>query len=450
MVRKLMLPLVVLTLLSLPWMALAAENPQPQDKPLALDDCLRMGYANSQDLKLAGKNVDVAEEGVKQASGSFWPTLKYALDYQKASSGSVTYVPTGTTTDGAWKWQAIDMSDHSYSGTLSLNLSLYSGGKLTKGLKVALLKLASAKEDERAAKQKLTYNIKADFYSLWLAEQELKVAKSSYDNLKQHFEQVEKFYKVGSKSKYELLQAEVAWKRRQPTVIAAENSVDIAKLNLATLIGMDKNQELAISYDDSLLQVPDQITLTLQPLLEDAYQKRPEVHQAIQNTQISKLNTAIAKAGYKPTLSLSGTYGNDGDTSSVNDWDNETWTLSVGLSGLLFDGPTTLSKIKEAKINEQIAAIADTKTRDSIRQDVQTALQGLKEDLSSINSNQANIDLAKESLRMTEVRFEAGMNTTLDLKDAQLSLDEAADGYYEGVSAYLTALAKLDYVLGKD
>jgi outer membrane protein TolC len=450
MLRKLILPLFIFTLLSFPWMVSAAENPQPQDKPLSLDDCLGIGYSNSQDLKLAVKNLNIAEEGVKQAAGSFWPTLQYALNYKKTSSGSVAYIPTGTTTDGAWKWQAVDTPDHSYSGTISLNLTLYSGGKLTKNLKVALLKLASAKEDQRAAKQKLTYNIKADFYSLWLAEQELKVAKNSYDNLKQHFEQVEKFYKVGSKSKYELLQAEVAWKKQQPMVIAAENSVEIAKLNLATLIGTSKNQDLKIGYDDSLLQVPDQITLSLQSLLEEAYQKRPETHQAIQNTQIAKLNSAIAKAAYKPTLSLSGTYGNDGDTSAVSDWNDETWTLSVGLSGLLFDGRTTLSKIKEAKINEQIAAIQDTKTRDSIRQDVQTALQGLKEDLSSINSNQANIDLAKESLRMTEVRFEAGMNTTLDVKDAQLSLDEAADGYYEGISAYLTALAKLDYVLGKD
>jgi outer membrane protein TolC len=449
MVRKLWLPLVVLTLLSVPWIVSAAEVTRPQDKTLTLANCLEIGYANSQDLELAEKNMNVAQEGVRQAAGSFWPTLNYALNYQKANAGSVTYVPLSTNSSG-WTWQTIDIPDHSYSGTLSLKLPLYSGGKLTGSLKVALLKLASAREDERAAKQKLTYNIKAAFYSLWLTEQELKVAQGSYDNLKQHFEQVEKYYQVGSKSKYELLKAEVAWKKQQPTVIAAESSVINAKLNLATLIGMGKDQDLAIRYDDSLLQVPDQITLTLQPLLEQAYQSRPEIHQAIQNTQIAKLNTKIAKAGYKPTLSLSGTYGNDGTSSSPNDWNDETWTLSVGLNGLLFDGPTTLSKIKEAKTNEQIAAIKDSKTRDSIRQDVQTVLQGLKEDLSSINSNQANIDLAKESLRMTEIRFEAGMNTTLDVKDAQLSLDEAADGYYEGVSAYLTASAKLDYVLGKD
>jgi outer membrane protein len=447
MLKKALLPLVILTVLILPLTAFATEGSQSQEKTLSLADCLKIGYANSQGLKLAAKNVNVAQEGVKQAAGSFWPTLNYSLGYDKANAGSVTYVQKNTTT---WnEWEAINIADHSYSGALSLSMPLYSGGKLTSSLKVALLKLASAKEDERTAKQKLTYDIKAAFYTLWLAEQELKVAQTSYDNLQQHYEQVEKAYKVGNKSKYELLKAEVAWKKEKPTVIVAENTVIIAKLNLATLIGMGKEQELEISYDDSLLQVPDQIGQTFQPLLEEAYKQRPEIHQAVQNTQIAKLNTAIAKAGYKPTLSLDGTYESTGTTTATSDWD-ESWTLAVGLSGLLFDGPTTLSKIKEAKTNEQIAAITDTKTRDEIRQAVQTALQGLKEDLASVISNQANIELAKESLRMTEARFEAGMATTLDVKDSQLSLDEASDGYYEGVSAYFTALAKLDYVLGRD
>ncbi|HBF38799.1 MAG TPA: hypothetical protein DDW50_15960, partial [Firmicutes bacterium] len=62
----------------------------------------------------------------------------------------------------------------------------------------------------------------------------------------------------------------------------------------------------------------------------------------------------------------------------------------------------------------------------------------------------AQIDLAKENLWMTQSRFHDGLSTNMDVLDAEFALDQASNSYYSGVSAYLTALAKLDYVMGKD
>lgn len=40
--------------------------------------------------------------------------------------------------------------------------------------------------------------------------------------------------------------------------------------------------------------------------------------------------------------------------------------------------------------------------------------------------------------------------TAMDVRDSQLVLDQALDGYYRGIAAYLTALAKMDLAVGKD
>lgn len=449
MTKKLGFPFVILALLCLPLTVFAVDSGEAQAKALTLTDCLKIGYDNSQDIKKASKSVDVAWEGVKQAAGGFFPTLEYSLGYTKNSYNSVSYIPTNTTAT-SWTWQEIDAGDQAFSGALTLSWTLYDGGKLTGNLKVAWLDFDSAKEDLRSAKQELTYNIKAYFYALWLAEQQLKVAQASYDNLQQHYEQVKKQFEVEKKAKYDLLKAEVAWKEEAPTLLSAKNSVKTAKLDLATALGLGKQTDLEISYDDSLLQIPTQPEMNLQSLLEEAYRQRPEIRQSEQNIKIAKWNRVIARAGYLPSLTLSGTSSNGGTDSNYKEWDDKTWTLSVGLSGLLFDGPTTLSKIKEAKLNEQIAAIEDSQERDTVRKGIQSAIQNIQQYYASVGVNQDNIALDQEALRMTQIKFNAGMATTLDVKDAQLSLDEAKDDYYEEIADYLTALAKLDYVLGKD
>ncbi len=449
MIRKLWFPLALLALFSVPFTVLADDTGRGLSKVLTLADCLKIGYENSQEIKKANKNVEVAREGVKQAAGNFCPSLKYSLGYDKNSSDTVNYVPASKDS-GGWTWKEIDSGDEAFSAALKLSWTLYDGGKLTGNLKVAWLDLDSAKEDLRSAKQELTYNIKSDFYALWMAEQQLKVAQASSDNLKQHYEQVKKQYDVGKKAKYDLLKAEVAWKEKEPTLLSAKNSVKTAQLNLATALGLGKQEAVKISYDDSLLQIPAQPEMDFQSLLDEAYKQRPEIRQSEQNIKSANWNRVIARAGYLPSLTLEGSSSNDGDTSNYKEWDDKTWTLSVGLSGLLFDGPATLSKIKEAKLNEEIAAIEDTQERDTVRKDIQSAIQNIQQYYASVGVNQDNVALDQESLRMTQIKFEAGMATTLDVKDSQLSLDEAMDDYYQEIANYLTALAKLDYALGRD
>ena len=50
---------------------------------------------------------------------------------------------------------------------------------------------------------------------------------------------------------------------------------------------------------------------------------------------------------------------------------------------------------------------------------------------------------------MTEIRVDNGMATTMDIMDAQLALDQALTGYYQGVVSYLTADAKVDLVMAR-
>jgi outer membrane protein TolC len=436
--------IIIVIGLSSTTLAISSDGQQTQPEILSLGNCLDIALKNSPEIQAAAQNVKIAREQVRQAEGGLLPVLGYEITGSNSNEDQIGWsflVPGG-------RFHTKELS----TGSISLTQPLYTGGRLTQGIKMAKLNLETAIEDERKTRQTLTFNVKAAYYQAWLAEQRLKVAEASYDNLGRHVQRVESFYEVGKASKFDLLRAEVQHENLKPALIKAQNGVVLTKLNLTNIIGLDKTRQYRVEYDLTKLQLPGHVEQDPQTLLDQAYQNRPELQKFQKMQEMAKVQTAMAYAGYKPTVAIVGTYeGVSYGEIDPGAWkDNSAWTLVLDVKGNFFDGFITQAKISAAKLNQKLVIINETKLRDGIYLDVEQALQNLSESLETSHANQANMELAKESLEMTEAKFEARMATTMDVRDSQVALDQALNGYYEGVSAYLTALAKLDLAVGKE
>lgn len=436
MIRKKISYLLVLLMLTLPIGVLAAENPNPPAQPdeLTLNQCLDMALKNNKSIQEAEKNVAIARDAVKQAEAAFGPTVGYQVSQDISD---VTQYKVGSSYE---KTELI--------AGLSASLPLYTGGLLENQLKLSKLQLESAKETARKSKQQLIYNVKQAFYNVWLAEQILQVQQSSYANMQQHVVRVEALYKVGTASKFELLRAEVQRDTLKPKVISAQNQLALAKLQLATTIGLPKEKSYNVVYDINTLQLPKSVNLNLQKILDEAYQNRAELRQLRQLAEIKKTQTKMAENGYKPNVALTATYGGVNKYPSLSDW-TTAFELTLSVTGKVYDR-TIQTKVDQARGSEELTAIQEADLQDQIRLDAEQAIQNLELGIETTQANQANLELAKESLRMTQARFNNGMATTMDIMDAQLALDQAYNGYYQGVVTYLIAEAKIDMVTGRD
>lgn len=442
MLRKLLMTFCVIALITLPGMVFAAQSAPflAQPEILSLDRCLEMASNNSQQIKAAAKEVEIAKAGVKEVTGGFWPKLDYSIIALKAEEPIYPYPisPYNLSTD--------------YSGaSVSLTQPLYLGGKLTSGVKLAKGQLNMALENERKTKQQLTFQVKQAFYQVWLAERMLKVAQSSYDNLEHHVEQIASFYQEGTVSKFELLRAKVQRDSLKPQLIAAQNGLKLAKLSMAVLIGFPKEQPYSVEYDSDKLQLPEEFKSVMEQVLESAYQNRPEMRQIKQVEAMHQYQMKLAESGYKPNVALIGQYQGGSLDYTPSNWNNSKyWTLTLSITGNLFDGFSTPAKVSGAKENVELTTIQESGLRDQIRLDIEQSVQSIQESLEVIQANQSNINLAKESLELTQARFTEGMATTMDIIDSQLAMDQALNGYYRGIAFYLTAEAKLDLASGKD
>jgi len=402
--------------------ALAADQP---NNILTLEKALELAYQNSPSLQAASQKVAIAREELRKAEAAFKPSVDYNL-------GLLKY-------DGE---QPLTQSDEGASGSITATWPLYTGNKLELALQISKAQLNIALENERQVKQKLTYNVKEAYYRVWMAEELLKVAQSSYANLDQHLNKVKQLYNVGNASKYDVLQAEVQKESLKPQVIKAENNVTLAKLALATLIGIDKNSTFTVEHRETEIQ-PNPLPSTSQ-LMDLAFSHRSELKQLKYQSEIANYQVQLASSEYKPNVYVSGSYGFESSKWSPDSWDPQ-FKLILGVQGNFYKA-TIKPETDIAKGQLELLAIQERDLKDAIHLEVEQVVQSILESIESIKANQANIELAKESLRMTQARYDAGMATTMDITDAQLALDKALTGYYQGIADYLTACAKLDLV----
>jgi outer membrane protein len=436
MVCKKICGILVLALLSLSTPVWASVDPQTITQPeiLSLQQCLDLAYQNNKQIEAKEKKVAIAKEAVQEAKAGFWPVVNYQVERDQSN---VTQYEVGTAYEKT-----------KLTAWVVASLPLYTGGILQNNLKLARIQLDSAREDLRQVRQQLAFEVKQAYYNLWLADQIAQVQQASYRNLDRHVARVAARYQNETASKLEVLRAKVQRDTLKPKVINAKNQVVLAKLKLATLTEYPKDKFYDVQYNADELEMPETVNLALQEVLEEAYQNRPELRQLQQMAEMKNILTTMKAASFKPNVAVNVGYGGVNKDISLNDW-YDAWSLTFSVGGKIYDRKIQ-AKINQAKGEAEVAAISEADLRDRIRFDAQQSLQNLEASIENTRANQGSIDLAKESLRMTALKVNNGMATTMDLMDDQLALDQALTGYYQGIVSYLIAEAQLELLVGKN
>ncbi|MBR2273820.1 MAG: TolC family outer membrane protein [Alphaproteobacteria bacterium] len=166
---------------------------------------------------------------------------------------------------------------------------------------------------------------------------------------------------------------------------------------------------------------------TLETALAKAYDYNPALKAARAGTQATDENVALAKSGYRPTLTVEGGYSDTkiNTNAPVKPIDGYNRSLTATISQPVFRGFKTMNSIKSAKSY----AKASQANLMAIEQDVmlQAAIAYLDvlQDEAIVKLQKNNEKLLKKELEETKERFNVGEVTTTDLSQARASYASA-------------------------
>lgn len=415
----------------------AARDSVDIDLPAALEIALD----ESPTVRIAGKEIARKEYALKETRSGLLPNLSLGAAYsrtlqkQKMSIGE-QQIEVGT--------------DNQWSAGLSLSLPLVAPA-LWQTLRLSETDIRLAAEQARSSRITLIGAVKNAYYSLLNAKDSYEVLKVSYANAELSARIATDKYEQGLVSEYDKLRADVQLRNQKPPLIAAENAVRLADMQLKVLMGLDIDEP--IRFTGSLSDFEPEMVQNMALLTADtSLSANTELRQIDIQARQLELAWRITRSQYLPTLGLSGNY----QWSSLNSdfrIGHYRWfpyaTVGLTLSIPIYEGSAKRHRLAQDRISiEQL----ELQREDLVRQlelSVQNSLNGIEKSIEEVGSNRESVYEAERAYSISQKRYEVGSGNLLELNDSEVALTRARLAYNQSIYNYLTARADLEATLGK-
>ena len=409
---------------------------------LTLDKALEIALSENPTMKVAGQEIQLKKEAKKEAYGGLFPEVSLTGSYSRTLKKQTMVMDFGGES------QTIQVgSDNSYNGGLNVSLPVFAP-TLYKSINLTKTDVELAVEKARSSKLDLVNQVTKAYYQLLLAQDSYKVLLQSYAQAEANYEVVKAKYEQGTVSEYDKIRADVQVRSLKPSVVSAGNGVNLARLQLQVLMGMDTEVEIAADgnlKDYEMVMFRRQMESNQLNLNNNSDLKQLDLNADL-------LKKTVQRTNFMPTLAASFNYSY---TSLNNDFkmSHYKWfpysTVGLSLSIPLFKA-SNFTKVKQTKIQMQQLAENRTNVYRQLTMQATSYLDNMAAITEQGVSNKEGIVQAEKGRLIAQKRYEVGKGTILELNDSEVALTQAQLTYNQSIYDYLVAKADLDQVLGRE
>lgn len=312
-----------------------------------------------------------------------------------------------------------------FSANVALNWMLYDFGGRGATTEQTKNYLQQAEFTYNALLHDTVLAINQAYFDLLSNEAVLKSAQETVKSYKKSFEETTKRYELGMVSLSDKLLAQTTYQKSELEVIAAQNSIEKSRANLATLLNLptDTKFDLQQPSDKKDFEKLEQ-DIPVQEMMELALKLRPELSGALSAREAAQQGVYIARAGYFPTISAVANAGY-GDTWKHQSPYQKNASVGLSIDVPLFSGFQTSYLVDKAKFYLKQAQADVIKVSDMVKEEVYTSYQDYQTAVSSYKVNQQVLASAKEGERVSFASYQAGKESILNLLTAQAQLASA-------------------------
>jgi outer membrane protein TolC len=286
-----------------------------------------------------------------------------------------------------------------------------------------------------------------EFYWL-LAAQAKTVSTAQASDEAEHFLDISKKLEVGGEvADADVVKAQLQANELQRQLQDAKLAEENARLALVVLVFPNFFQGFTLVND--LAEAP--ALPALAEVQEMAKKNNPEVHAAFAALGLADKEVSVARAGHLPTLTVDWLYGIDANQFATYDRNgnrNLGYGAVASLNIPVFSWGATQSKVKQAELQRHQAQVELSAAQRQALADLQSFYAEAQTARGQVDILRNSAGLAAESLRLTNLRYEAGEASALEVVDAQNTLTAARNAWHDCEVRYHLAIANLQTLTG--
>lgn len=410
-------------------------------KKWSLRQCIDYAMDNNIQLQKSKISENVAETELKQAKAGLLPNLSgsmtQSLSYRPFQKSSSNFVNGSITSNSSNK----TIQNGSYG--INANWTVWNGGINTNSIKSKQKDLEITRLESMQQANSIQEQITQLYVQILYSSDAVKVNKEINKKDSIAYVQGQEMLKAGKLSRSDLQQLKAAVSESGYAVVNSITQVRNYKLQLKQLLELQPGEEFditPISTDESLVTstIPDKMDV-----YSTALASRPEIISGKYNIESSELQLKIAKAGYMPTVSLTGGIGDNHMTGTNENFGNQmkynlSGSVGLTLSIPIFDNRQTKSAIEKAKYNYANAQLDLTDKEKDLYSAIETYWLNATSNQQRFIAAKSNVESQQENNDLISEQFRLGLKNIVELTTSRSSLLQAKQEMLE--SKYMTLL----------
>ena len=306
---------------------------------------------------------------------------------------------------------------------------IYTAGRTAALTGASDARTQEARADSLLDKNELYNTLIERYFKAQLAIIAAYLREDAYDTLQKTDHMAQRLFEEGFISRVDRLEAQSALADAQSESVNANNDARLAMMALQRLLRTDYRIKPSTPLFVSSRPLPDvtyfqDVALNNHPGLQKVAAKRAQAQQL----------HALSDTGYKPTVLLYG-YGQVEKDPS--------WVAGVSASWKLWGGLDKTASLASSNAKIRQADLSEIEVSDNLLLLVEKNWHDVNNAQSRYQALQSNVDLAAEVLRLRQLGLQEGVNTPIDVVQAQTQSLKARTEQAQAANSYVQSLAAL-------
>jgi outer membrane protein TolC len=410
---------------------------------ITLQDALKRAGQNDPQYRSAMTDLGLAKEDRVQARAGLLPSANYNTSFiYTEGTGQPTICANNLTCPASRFIANNGVHEYISQGDVHQAVSLTTFADYRRSSAAA----AQARAKAEIATRGLVVTVTQAYYALVISQRKYASAEKAASEAQRFLGISQKLENGGEVARADVIKARIQTQQQERDLQEARLDMEKSRLDLAILLFPDFNQDFNVVDD---LQTPE--SLPSFPEVEAAGKKNnPELRASLSALEAANHEVTAAWGGLLPALSVDYFYGIDSNKFAVrtDGVRNLGYSAVATLQIPIFSWGSDRSKLKQAELRRDQARVELTFSQRQLLSHLRQFYSEAETARSEMDSLASSAELAADSLRLTNLRYQAGEATVLEVVDAQNTLTQARNGYDDGQARFRVAIANLQTLTG--
>ena len=420
---------------------------------MSLEQCRELALEHNKQIQMAQADAVASDYLVQSAKTKYLPRIDFAGGWINPGDRplrpfAINFNIPGVTPQGlSIPLDFISVAPKEvYTGGFILRQPIFMGFKIVEANKIARYTSELLHEKVKMEEADVLASVDEAYWRVISVQEKVTLAKT-YKSLLDHLGQdLENLYDEGMTTRNEVLKVQVKKNEVELSLVKAENGLELSKMLLGQIIGVDANQ---IELDTGIIS-EEQLSSRLLALTNNDTIERAEIVMLRNKLAITESARKMVKSQFLPNIFLTAGYNWTQPNlykGSQNNFGGD-WMIGVGVQIPVLTWGDRLHQVHMADQQVAKAKLELQDSQEKINLQIQQNRFKHAEALKRMELTKLSKEQAEENLRITKNSLLEGMNSIRDILEAQVMWEKASSADIDARVEAAVTLSQLEKSTG--